>query len=272
MIIEDNDLVFTSGKRIPIDCGVIGLTPEGAITEGFTDQALHHELDDQEKWELARFMVNRWMDYRDQLWAKHEKVLDGLTGIVDEPHCPDTTCFENDADYKDGCALTNIERDKCKSWKDLVKANKKDMSPGEAALQESIDKIKSEEIIYSDTEAKHLLNALVDCPDCGKDTLIGMYKEATNRWRVVEPRYCPICSWKDEPKKEALRCPDKTCPYIDRTKEDQSCGLANLDECGRRLNYINGKKLEKLREGQNESGKPSKGHSRGTPTGFGQER
>ena len=84
MKIEDNDyLVFASGKRIYVDCGVVGLSAEGELTEGYSDQLLTHELNDHEKWELARFMIDRWMDFRDKLWSEHEDLIEGLGKMVD---------------------------------------------------------------------------------------------------------------------------------------------------------------------------------------------
>lgn len=379
MRIEDqNYLVLKSGRKLYVDCGVVGLTGDGEITEGFSDQLLQHELTDHDKWELARFMINRWMDYRDQLWEIHENMLDEMTHmldkdtiqerveadteklheaimgaapidslsdlgvdivgpfkkvvdlgqlslgfrvtenpaikdstmfmmsegethncrcsvvpvpelleeavlpvwdgvipvtepeIVDGPICPDTTCFEHEPMHKDGCHLKTSERDKCPIWKKAVAAKKvvdaiasspdpilKEKAGGYLVRPDTAEAIREElkkeescpvpdcpftikgrcayvfprgcgirlnyinrkdfevpvprecnhedcgllcgkkGLRYSDIGAREEMNKLSPCPECQHDTLIGMYKHSTNNWEVVEPRYCPICNWKE---------------------------------------------------------------------------
>ena len=99
--------------------------------------------------------------------------------IVEGPQCTDKNCFEYDTDYKDHCSFITERRDKCETWIEHTKG-------------ESIDKR------YTYLEATALMHKVSPCPQCTSDTLIGMYKEGDDCWKVVEPRYCEVCGWKEE--------------------------------------------------------------------------
>jgi hypothetical protein len=390
---------------------VIGLTAGGELTEGYSDQLFQHELNDQEKWELSRFMIERWMEFRDTLWTEHEHehVMESLgkllnhddvrerveaetenlrdemmgeemrvwemgdpkgymtcplcngetntattlyrdtppiksnmswinewrcihckgwhsftkdveTGslltemidkqralkrtkpitkmdgpfekghgleemsvaaspflncrclvvpveeeIADGPKCPDTTCFEHDSDYKDGCSLKSSERDKCGNWQALV-SEKEEMemiiesqlrgskvkgkviesaqdytcpvpecfykvdeactykSPSQCGIKQNyinglevdlnykgLRKLFEETVLpiwdglyYSGEEAHAELTREHSCPECSSQTCVGMVSTLRG-YKLVEPRYCPLCDWK-----ESL-CNDSEC-------------------------------------------------------------
>ncbi len=75
MKIEGDEVIFSTGKNKYANCGIIGLTPKGHVTEGFDggfyDSDFPHALWEEEPEltlaecvELADFMIERWMDVR----------------------------------------------------------------------------------------------------------------------------------------------------------------------------------------------------------------
>lgn len=79
MKIEGDYLIFSSGKRLYSYGGTISIDYDGDLLtdseDGHDDPRTTPTLTDQEKWELARYMIERWMDVRDQLWARHEETM-----------------------------------------------------------------------------------------------------------------------------------------------------------------------------------------------------
>ena len=85
MRIEGDYIIFADGKKMYADEGCISVDNAGEICTGYSDGVMPGDLTDQEKWELSRYMIERWMSVRDKLWEAHEKTLTGLIGaIVDD--------------------------------------------------------------------------------------------------------------------------------------------------------------------------------------------
>lgn len=74
MQIEGDDVIFSTGKRMSANCGVIGISPKGGVTEGwdggfFDPEAAAKwdedpELTPSECVELADYMIERWQEFR----------------------------------------------------------------------------------------------------------------------------------------------------------------------------------------------------------------
>ena len=75
MKIEGDYIIFSSGKKYYADEGCVSIDNSGGVCTGYSDSVFRTDLTDQEKWELARYMIERWMDVRDQLWARHEETM-----------------------------------------------------------------------------------------------------------------------------------------------------------------------------------------------------
>ena len=71
--IEGDYIIFSSGKQVYAEEGVVGIDIEGHIVELSGERT--GSLTDQEKWELSRYMIERWMQVRDNLWTEHETYL-----------------------------------------------------------------------------------------------------------------------------------------------------------------------------------------------------
>lgn len=64
--------------------------------------------------------------------------------------------------------------------------------------------VGSEEVEYSDEEALTILREEVSCPVCSSSTAVGLYKDGdAGDWKLVEGRYCPVCSWKADANPES---------------------------------------------------------------------
>lgn len=66
---ENNEFVFSCGKRIYANCRVIGLSyceqeRYGRLSYGYDGGIFEDKLDVNEKIELANYMITLWTDYR----------------------------------------------------------------------------------------------------------------------------------------------------------------------------------------------------------------
>ena len=76
MKIEGEWLIFSSSRKEFAEDGLVALDLDGNIRIiGLNDHLGTPELSEQEKWELARYMIEHWMDVRDKLWARHEDAM-----------------------------------------------------------------------------------------------------------------------------------------------------------------------------------------------------
>lgn len=76
MKIERGKVVFSSGRERHCNCGIIGLGPDGSVSEGydgslwssaFPDSEIHDApLTDDDLIELADFMIARWTEFRER--------------------------------------------------------------------------------------------------------------------------------------------------------------------------------------------------------------
>ncbi len=69
MKIEGDDLVFSTGKRVYANNGIIGLGPDLDISGGY-DQGIYYpdanceDLSKQELIELADHMITKWQEFK----------------------------------------------------------------------------------------------------------------------------------------------------------------------------------------------------------------
>lgn len=285
MIIEGDHLRFSSGLLLY------------APTLNTRDIEIN-KLTDQEKWELSRSMIDRWMTVRDKLWEAREKTLTSLIGEVlgedvqdrtdsspfpvvdsklggkdsrpdllkrecshntcgstcereapvfegagsfpcrcqvvpvgklleeaelplwdgvneyptlnDGPKCHDTSCFEHDDDYKDGCHLTTTERDKCDTWKATI-AEKEKAVKEDGGLSCDLAICNDYNEIYSD--------------NC----------ERVTARRDKCPSWKRVVATKEAETPEDYSCPVVSCVYI----LEGTCTYMIPKDCGIKLNYIN---------------------------------
>lgn len=67
MIIEDDCLIFTTGKRVQVTGGVVGLDVDSFITGGFETFLEVEDFTIEEKMELADYMIDVWQSYKEDL-------------------------------------------------------------------------------------------------------------------------------------------------------------------------------------------------------------
>ncbi len=66
---KDSDYALLStGKRLYVNCGIIGLSPEGAVSGGYDNPVFHPDDDGKltpaECIELADYMLAEWQKFR----------------------------------------------------------------------------------------------------------------------------------------------------------------------------------------------------------------
>lgn len=66
MKIEGDELIFSTGKKVYANNGIIGISPDLGITEGYDGGIETEELTPDEKAELADYAVAQWTKWRYQ--------------------------------------------------------------------------------------------------------------------------------------------------------------------------------------------------------------
>jgi len=64
MKIEDNEIIFSTGKRVFAIRGIIRLSPEGQITSGYDGNFSAEKLSPQESLKLANYMIAKWQKFK----------------------------------------------------------------------------------------------------------------------------------------------------------------------------------------------------------------
>ena len=67
MKLEGDDLIFSSGKKVYANHGIIGISPELKISEGYDGDIEDKDFTCAEKLELADYAIKLWQD-----WAKQK--------------------------------------------------------------------------------------------------------------------------------------------------------------------------------------------------------
>lgn len=62
MKVENDELIFSTGKRAYANNGIIGLSPTGEVSEGYDGS--FPSLTNEEKLELANYMLARWEEFK----------------------------------------------------------------------------------------------------------------------------------------------------------------------------------------------------------------
>jgi hypothetical protein len=76
MRVEGNYLIFSSGRKVRVDGAIIGLSLDSVISQGnLIIEEMPYLLNEQEKYELSLYMIERWEGVRDKLWARHEEEM-----------------------------------------------------------------------------------------------------------------------------------------------------------------------------------------------------
>lgn len=66
MRIEGDDLIFSSGKTIYANQGIVGIDSEGYITEGYDGGIDDDKFTPDEKMEFADYMIGLWRSYKNK--------------------------------------------------------------------------------------------------------------------------------------------------------------------------------------------------------------
>ena len=72
---HNDDLILSTGKRVNVNCGIVGISPGGAVYEGYDGWICDGDGRDQdwrgtpvmtpvERIELADHMIERWQKFR----------------------------------------------------------------------------------------------------------------------------------------------------------------------------------------------------------------
>lgn len=74
MQIDNDTLIFSSGRRVYANCGIIGLDPKLEISTGYDDgisyEGTWDDLLPADLLELANFMIDQWSQVRQFALAK----------------------------------------------------------------------------------------------------------------------------------------------------------------------------------------------------------
>ena len=65
MRIEGDNVLFDSGRYIRANNGIIGIAPNLEVFEGYDGELGISHLTDEEKVELANYMISQWSLFRD---------------------------------------------------------------------------------------------------------------------------------------------------------------------------------------------------------------
>jgi hypothetical protein len=84
MKIEGDKVIFDSGRERYAHCGIIGLSPELSVSEGY-DGGFWHEaekswrddtLTPEELLDLALYMIGQWQEFLRKHWLPHRGATD----------------------------------------------------------------------------------------------------------------------------------------------------------------------------------------------------
>lgn len=64
MKIDGDDLIFSTGKKVYANNGIIGISPSGEISEGYDGDIDTENLTPEEKLELANYMLVKWESFK----------------------------------------------------------------------------------------------------------------------------------------------------------------------------------------------------------------
>ena len=70
MRIDGDDIIFSTGKRLYANCGIIGIDPDLDVYEGYDGDFGDDKLTEEEKLELAEYMITVWKSYKLKIPAK----------------------------------------------------------------------------------------------------------------------------------------------------------------------------------------------------------
>ena len=63
MKVDGDDLIFSTGKTLYANQGIIGISPDGVISEGY-DDGIEDNFTPKERRELADYMITLWTKWR----------------------------------------------------------------------------------------------------------------------------------------------------------------------------------------------------------------
>ena len=62
--IDGDNVIFSTGKKIYANNGIIGLSPNLKVSEGYDGGIDNNELTSEEKLELSEYMLAAWNEYK----------------------------------------------------------------------------------------------------------------------------------------------------------------------------------------------------------------
>jgi hypothetical protein len=65
MKIEGDDLIFSTGRKVYANYGIVGISPRLGVTGGY-DQGFDGDLLPAERIELADYMIGQWLKFKSQ--------------------------------------------------------------------------------------------------------------------------------------------------------------------------------------------------------------
>jgi len=88
---NENEYTLSTGRTFYANCGIIGLSPEGDITEGYDGFVDRHPqafpaadpaFTPEEKAEIADFMIQQWEAYRNELDAPKPAIPEKMDTMI----------------------------------------------------------------------------------------------------------------------------------------------------------------------------------------------
>lgn len=62
----DDTLILSSGRSVYANCGIVGISPDGVVTEGYDgglDPSGEGDFTEDERREIAAYMISRWREW-----------------------------------------------------------------------------------------------------------------------------------------------------------------------------------------------------------------
>ena len=78
MKIEGDRLIFSTGKSVQSQMGLVALDRDGyvaSLSHGKLQDLSQTNLTDEERWELAKYMMGRWEALAKKIWDVHEAAM-----------------------------------------------------------------------------------------------------------------------------------------------------------------------------------------------------
>ena len=69
-VLDDDNFEYSTGKQVYASSHIIGIDPNGSISDGYDGSGFDSELINLEKEELADYAIDLWKKYKEEIYEK----------------------------------------------------------------------------------------------------------------------------------------------------------------------------------------------------------